>query len=60
MSGSCRDQKKVSDLLELELQLVVATKEVLGSELRYFARTASVFNCWAISPNALKSFTKLC
>ena len=46
-----RGQKRVSDLLELELQAVVNSPLwVLGTELWSSARAANVLDLWVISP----------
>ena len=46
----CRGQKRASNLLELELNWVVTTMCMLGTEPGFSARTVSVLNCTAISP----------
>lgn len=49
-------QKKVPDLLELELQVVASCLiGVVGTEPRCFARAARALNDWVISPAPRKS-----
>lgn len=45
-----KSQKRASDSLELELEVVVSQlMKVLETELGFSARAASAVNCWAIS-----------
>jgi hypothetical protein len=47
----CGDQKRASDPLELELQVIVSLRrQKLGTRLRPSVRAFSALNCWAISP----------
>lgn len=43
-------QKKSLNLLELELQVIVSHHMGAGTESGFSAGTASIFNCWVISP----------
>lgn len=45
-----RDQKMTSDLLHLELQMIVRITWALGMEPKSPAREISALNCGAISP----------
>jgi len=54
LCGAHKGQKRASDLLELELQVVVGCLMwVLGTELRSFARAANTLNCRAVSPGSV-------
>lgn len=45
MPGTLGGQKKTSDALEWELQMVVSPKWVLGAEATFSKKAASVFTC---------------
>lgn len=48
--GTCRGQRRVSGLLELDLQMVVShTTWLLKTELRSSAGAPNILSCWAIS-----------
>lgn len=55
--GANRGQKRVSDLLELELQMVVNQYVVLGTQSWPSARAESIHNNWAISVPGVFSVT---
>lgn len=50
-SGTCTGQKRASDFLALQLQMIVNFQAwVLGPKLAFSTRTVSILNSWAISP----------
>jgi len=53
---TCGSQKRVSDPLELELQMVVSHMWVPGTELRSSARAVSTSDCWASLPALYSDF----
>lgn len=56
MCGAQQGQKRVSDTLGMELQMVVTTLWVLGSKLGSSGRAMSVLSLWGISSASVSSW----